>query len=81
MNFIFAAKNVSMPEIPLLIFALGILLSPQIIAGLLAKNQGRKFWFWFLISFLIPVISIIILLCIEDKNPDKRIQLADHVKR
>jgi hypothetical protein len=28
-----------MPEIPLIIFALGILLSPQIIAGLLAKNR------------------------------------------
>ena len=68
-----------MPEIPLIIFALCILLSPQIIAGFLARNQGRKFWFWFWISFLIPVISIIVLLCIEDKNPDKRIKLADHV--
>lgn len=70
-----------MPEIPLLIFALGVLLSPQIIAGMLAKSQGRKFWFWFWISFIIPFISIIILLCKEDRNPDKRIRLADHVKR
>jgi hypothetical protein len=70
-----------MPEIPLLVFAAAIILSPQIIAGLLARSQGRKFWFWFLISFLLPVISIIILLNLEDKNPDKSIQLADHVKR
>jgi MFS family permease len=70
-----------MPEIPLIVFALGILLSPQIIAGLLARSQGRKFWFWFWISFLIPVISIIILVCKEDKNKDRQIRLADHVKR
>lgn len=68
-------------EIPLFFIALGLLLGPQLIAGLLAQSQGRKFWFWFFISFLIPIISIIVLLCLKDKNPDKRIKLADHVVR
>jgi cytochrome c biogenesis factor len=68
-------------EVPLFFIALGLFLCPQIIAGLLAKSQGRKFWFWFFISFLIPIISIVVLLCMKDKNPDKRIKLADHVDR
>lgn len=70
-----------MPEIPLIIFAAFILLSPQIIAGTIARSNGREFWFWFWISFLIPIISIIILLCLEDKNPSNSHKLADHVKR
>jgi hypothetical protein len=68
-------------EIPLFFIASALLLAPQILAGLLAKSQGRKFWFWFFISFLIPFISLIVLLSLKDKNPDKRIKLADHVER
>lgn len=68
-------------EIPLFFIAAGLLLAPQLIAGLLAKSQGRKFWFWFFISFLIPIISIIVLLSLKDKNPDKSYKLADHVER
>ncbi|WP_310141188.1 hypothetical protein [Pedobacter africanus] len=52
----------------LLSFLLPIILLPQIAAGLLAKQLGRKFWFWFLISFLIPIISLIVLLMLKDKN-------------
>ncbi|MCX2573511.1 hypothetical protein [Pedobacter sandarakinus] len=58
-----------MPEIIIGSIVLALLLSPQILAGFLAKRTGRKFWFWFLISFLIPVISLIILVLLEDKNP------------
>ena len=68
-------------EIPIFFIALGIVLAPQIIAGVLAKSRGRKFWFWFFISFLIPIISVIVLFYLEDKKPDKRIKLADHVRR
>ncbi|MFD2584094.1 hypothetical protein ACFSR6_16445 [Pedobacter vanadiisoli] len=71
-----------MPEIILGAVVLGLLLSPQLLAGFLAKRTGRKFWFWFLISFLIPIISLIILIFLEDKNPAaKSYKLADHVDR
>ncbi len=69
-----------MPEIFLLLFVLGLILSPQILAGILAKSMGRNFWFWFGISFLLPFISLFILLSLKDKNPDKSIPLAEHVK-
>jgi hypothetical protein len=60
----------------------GLLFFPQIAAGMLAKSRGRKFWFWFFISFLIPVVSLIVLLCLEDKSEDisSSYELADHVR-
>ncbi|HEY0176356.1 MAG TPA: hypothetical protein VGC08_08255 [Pedobacter sp.] len=60
----------------------GILFFPQLAAGILAKSRGRNFWFWFFISFLIPVISLIILFNLEDKNENisSSYQLADHVR-
>ncbi|MBB6238891.1 MFS family permease [Pedobacter sp. AK013] len=69
-----------MPEIILGTIVLGLLLSPQLLAGFLAKRTGRNFWFWFFISFLIPIISLIILIFLEDKNPAAQsYKLADHV--
>ncbi|RZK36268.1 MAG: hypothetical protein EOO90_27645 [Pedobacter sp.] len=69
-----------MPEIIVGTIILGLLLSPQLLAGFFAKRTGRNFWFWFLISFLIPIISLIILICLEDKNPNSAgYKLADHV--
>lgn len=53
----------------LLALLLPIVLLPHLTAGLLARQQGREFWFWFLISFLIPVISLIVLLVLGDKKP------------
>jgi hypothetical protein len=70
-----------MPEVLLFVMALFILVSPQLIAGFMAKSMGRDFWFWFWISFLIPIISIFILVHLTDKNPNTQIKLADHVKR
>ncbi len=71
-----------MPEILVGTAVLGLLLSPQILAGFLAKRTGRNFWFWFFISFLIPVISLIILIFLDDKKPQSEgYQLADHVNR
>ncbi|MCZ4223879.1 hypothetical protein [Pedobacter rhodius] len=71
-----------MPEILIGSVVLCLLLSPQLLAGFLAKRTGRNFWFWFLISFLIPVISLIILIFLEDKNPrTESYALADHVDK
>ena len=71
-----------MPEIILGTIVLGLLLSPQLLAGFLAKRTGRSFWFWFFISFLIPIISLIILIFLEDKNPaTSGYKLADHVDK
>lgn len=71
-----------MPEIIVGTIVLGLLLSPQLLAGFLAKRTGRNFWFWFFISFLIPIISLIVLIFLEDKNPAAQsYKLADHVDR
>lgn len=55
------------------------LILPQTIAGIFARSQGRSFWFWFFISFLIPIISLIVLLFLDDKNEGSSFELADHV--
>ncbi|MDN3587758.1 hypothetical protein QWY86_13835 [Pedobacter aquatilis] len=69
-----------MPEILVGAVVLGLLLSPQLLAGFLAKRTGRDFWFWFFISFLIPIISLVILIFLEDKNPNPEgYKLASHV--
>ena len=67
-----------MPELILI----AVLIIPQLVAGIYAKSIGKNFWFWFLISFLIPVISLVVLLFL-DKNKQERkgYELADHVKR
>ena len=67
-----------MPELLLLC----VMLIPQFVAGVFAKNMGRSFWFWFFISFLIPIISLIILLFLDKKEVQRTsYQLADHVKK
>lgn len=71
-----------MPEIIVGAVVLGLLLSPQILAGFSAKRTGRNFWFWFCISFVIPVISLVILIFLEDKNPKAEgYPLAAHVDK
>ena len=58
------------------------MLIPQLVAGIFAKNMGRSFWFWFFISFLIPIISLIVLLFLDNKNEERQgYELADHVKK
>jgi hypothetical protein len=59
------------------------MLIPQLVAGIFAKSQGRNFWFWFFISFLIPIISLIVLLLIDHKKEEGRkgYGLADHVTK
>jgi|GEM_PF-455830 len=75
-------NHLIMPEILLFCF----LLIPQIVAGVYAHSIGKSFWFWFFISFLIPIISLVVLLVIDNKKPKdakeekKGYQLADHVR-
>lgn len=67
-----------MPELILI----AVLIIPQLVAGIYAKSIGKSFWFWFLISFLIPVISLGVLLFLDkNKKERKGYELADHVKR
>lgn len=64
-----------------LLLLMGLIL-PQTIAGIFAKSQGRSFWFWFFISFLIPIVSLVVLLFLDDKSEGTTgFKLADHVKR
>ena len=44
------------------------IIAPQMIAAFYARSVGRSFWFWFWISFLIPVISIVVLMCLPEKE-------------
>lgn len=60
----------------LLVLLLPIILLPQIAAGLLARQLGRKFWFWFSISFVLPIISLMILLLLKEKKPSKQSEEA-----
>ncbi len=71
---------VQMPEIILLC----VLMIPQIVAGILARSMGRNFWFWFFISFLMPIISLGVLLYLDRKNEKqerKGYKLAPHLRK
>ena len=53
------------------VFAFPLLLLPfllPLIAGLMAKNFGRKFWPWFLLGIFLPLVANFILLCLPDKS-------------
>lgn len=63
-----------------ILLLLGLVL-PQTIAGIFALSQGRKFWFWFFISFLIPIVSLIVLVFLDDKSEGTGFKLADHVSK
>lgn len=47
------------------------------------KVWVKSFWFWFFISFLIPIISLIVLLFLDKDKKEERqgYELADHVKK
>lgn len=68
-----------MPEILVICF----LMIPQIVAAIYAKSIGKSPVFWFFISFLIPIISLLILLYMDkEKSPEKKgFKLADHVQK
>lgn len=39
-----------------------------VVAGLMAKSFGRKFWPWFFIGTALPLVANIILLCLPDRK-------------
>ena len=43
-------------------------IAPQLLAGFYARSVGRNFWFWFWISFIIPIISLVILMYLPEKE-------------
>lgn len=45
----------------------------QTAAGILAKQQGRSFWFWFGISLFLPVISMGILIFLWDMDDKQKL--------
>jgi hypothetical protein len=67
-----------MPELLLLCF----LMIPQTVAGFYANSIGKSFWFWFFISFLIPIVSLLLLLYLDKEKSTERksFKLADHVE-
>jgi hypothetical protein len=63
------------------LLVLCFMLIPQIVAGIYAKTMGRNFWFWFFISFLIPIISLIVLVFLDKRKEGlQSYGLADHVR-
>jgi hypothetical protein len=44
------------------------IIAPQLLAAFYARSIGRSFWFWFWISFIIPIISLVILMYLPDKE-------------
>jgi len=41
-------------------------LSFPLIAGFFAKRMGRRFWLWFFIGLVLPVIASVILFLLPD---------------
>lgn len=61
-----------MPEVLVVLFLIGVLLSPQLLAYKFAEHLGRKPWFWFWISFLIPILSLFILIFLPELGEDEK---------
>jgi len=53
-------------------FSVASLLIPfPFMAGYIAKSLGRSYWFWFLLSLILPWIACFILVCLPDKSSDE----------
>ncbi len=55
-------------QLSFILFLLGIINCFQWATAILAKQTGRDFWRWYLIAQFSPIVSIVILLCLWDKN-------------
>jgi hypothetical protein len=51
-------------------FACPVIFAIPSATGFMAKSQGKSFWLWFGLAFLLPVISTIYLWTQLDKKPD-----------
>ena len=67
-------------------FAFGIMvaiipLALPFMAGYIARRFGRSFWFWFLLSIPLPLISCFIVVCLPDKSlPQMPVESQDIFK-
>jgi len=56
-----------------------------VITGVMATLYGRSFWFWFLISILLPYVANLVLLSLPDLSeaeqprPVENDELFDHL--
>lgn len=57
-----------MPELILILVALTTLFLLPLISGLFAKRMGRKFWPWFFLGCLLPMVSVFILFLLPEKT-------------
>jgi ABC-type multidrug transport system permease subunit len=65
-----------MPELILLPFIIGLLCFPLFGAYYFAKHLGRNPWFWLGISFVLPIVSLIILIFLPDIDKEAKIDEA-----
>ncbi len=61
-----------MPEVLVVLLILFLCFSPQLLAYKFAEYLGRNPWFWFWISFILPFISLFILMFLPDLEEDKK---------
>lgn len=71
-NFYKGSIFVFMPEVILVVFVFGLLSFPQVGAYFFAKHLGRNPWFWFWISFVLPIISLFILIFLPDLEAETK---------
>lgn len=48
------------------------------LTGVVATSYGRKFWPWFFLGILLPVLSIIIVVFMPDKSKTLRTQVVEN---
>ncbi len=51
----------------ILAFACPVIFGVPTATGMMAKSQGRSFWKWFGLAYLLPVVSTLYLLMQHDK--------------
>jgi len=64
-----------MPELFIFALACGSIFGLPIITGLFARSMGRRFWIWFFIGCLLPLIGAVIIFFLPDlkKIEEKKI--------
>lgn len=58
------------------------LLAPfPFMAGYIAKGLGRNYWFWFLLSIILPWLACFILVCLPDKSNDQINEFTEYKRK
>ncbi|TND07441.1 MAG: hypothetical protein FD123_3219 [Bacteroidetes bacterium] len=53
---------------PVLAFLISVLTCVPMISGFYAKAQGRNFWKWYAVGFVLPIISVFILFFMDKRT-------------